>query len=158
MQIGEVTSPLIDGGVVAKNPTACAIAEAVLLNSPAEDSEPAEIEDFVVASLGTGESKRRILPTEAQEWGALEWAVPIVDVLFDGSADAVHYIATQLMKPDGYFRFQTPLDSAYDDLDRADQVNLEALCRIAVNYIDGQNGQKQLEGLVKSLRHGRVHD
>jgi hypothetical protein len=58
------------------------------------------MENFIVASFGTGESIRCITGEEATEWGVVEWLKPIVDVLFDGSADAVDYIARHILRPE----------------------------------------------------------
>ena len=43
----------------------------------------------VLASLGTGEQTRPLPYDEVKDWGQIEWARPIIDVVFDGSADAV---------------------------------------------------------------------
>ncbi|WP_339734239.1 patatin-like phospholipase family protein [uncultured Gimesia sp.] len=149
MEIKGVEMPLIDGGVVANNPTACAIAEAVKINT--QSNKNPSTDNLLVASFGTGESIRRITAEEADEWGAAEWAIPIINVLFDGSADSVNYIATQLIHPDRYFRFQTHLSDAYDDLDNADETNLKALQRLAVQYIDSNEEKKKLDNLVAKL-------
>ncbi|MCA9299401.1 MAG: patatin-like phospholipase family protein, partial [Phycisphaerales bacterium] len=69
------TMPLVDGGVVANNPTACAIAEAVKLHG---DALP--LSRLVVGSFGTGESTRPISVRQSREWGAAEWAVPVISV------------------------------------------------------------------------------
>ena len=67
---------LIDGGVFAINPAVFAFAEA----GAAPD---------LLLSLGTGSHTRRLPYDDVKDWGRLEWAVPIIDVVFDGSADAV---------------------------------------------------------------------
>jgi uncharacterized protein len=139
--------PLVDGGVVANNPTACAIAEGIVLSR----NTGAKLEDFVVASFGTGQNTRPIAIDEARKWGALEWAFPIVDVLMDGAADATSYIACQLIPEKRYFRFQTELDKAYDDLDRADETNLNALTVIAQEYLT-QPGNDYIAELVPLLQ------
>jgi patatin-like phospholipase/acyl hydrolase len=150
LELGGVRAPLIDGGVVANNPTACAIAEAIAVNS----TRPAgcKLENFVVASVGTGESTRPIGVDEALKWGALEWAFPIIDVLMDGAADATHYIASVLIPRDRYFRLQTPLNIAYDDLDRADPANINALATQAQKYLETDGNQQitTLAGLLKA--------
>jgi len=151
MEINEAECPLVDGGVVANNPTACAIAEGVLVNKKLSAKQRVPLEKFVVASFGTGHATRSISPQEAQEWGALEWLVPIIDVLFDGSSDAVDYIASQLIEESRYFRFQTKLDDAYDDMDNADTTNLKALLAIANRFLNDEEGDKQLERLVKCI-------
>jgi uncharacterized protein len=119
LRLGERT--LIDGGVFAINPAMLAYAEA-----------GGELD--VLASLGTGEHTRPLPFDEVRDWGALEWARPIIDVVFDGSADAVDGQLTRLI--DGrYFRLQTRLDEASDDLDDASPENLAALRREAEQLI-----------------------
>lgn len=150
MELGEAEIPLIDGGVVANNPTACAIAEGVRLNGAKSPKERIGPTNFVVASFGTGELSRPITSDEATEWGALEWAIPLIDVLFDGSTDAVDYIATQILKEGNYFRFQTRLERAYDDLDDASATNVNALIATAQGYL-AAGGEKLLDRLVKRI-------
>lgn len=136
---------LIDGGVVANNPTACAIAEAVRLNGDAS------LDGIVLLSVGTGQATRPICEQDATTWGALEWAIPIIDVLFDGSADSVDYIAAQLLGDGHYFRLQTPLTRGYDDLDNVDRTNLLALRETALAYLEKPEVKAQLDRLVELL-------
>ncbi len=136
---------LIDGGVVANNPTACAIAEAVRLNNDAS------LKDIVLLSVGTGQTTRPISEREATTWGALEWAIPIIDVLFDGSADSVDYIASQILGNGYYFRLQAPLLRGYDDFDNVDRTNLLALRHTAEAHLDRPETQAQLDRLVALL-------
>ncbi|MGH8078563.1 MAG: patatin-like phospholipase family protein [Lysobacter sp.] len=136
---------LIDGGVVANNPTACAIAEALR-----KDANVDRTQDLVVLSVGTGERTRSIDLKSAQEWGALEWAIPIIDVLFDGNTDSVDYIARQLVG-DGYFRLQTELLIGLDDLDDVSSTNIAALEILAKDYLSQAATQKQIAALVKLL-------
>jgi uncharacterized protein len=119
LHLGERT--LIDGGVFAINPAGLAYAQA-----------GGELE--VLASLGTGEHTRPLPFAKVKDWGALEWARPILDVVFDGSADAVDGQLTRLIDGD-YIRLQTRLDEASDDLDDASPENLAALRREAEQLI-----------------------
>lgn len=146
-----VQTPMIDGGVVANNPAACAIAEGIRLNRE-KKTDGCQLQDFVVASFGTGEATRPITAEDSQEWGALEWAVPIVDVLFDGSSDATDYIARFLIEESQYFRFQTRLIRGYDDMDNADETNLDALVGLAQNFLSGTEGRRLLSSLAVTLR------
>ena len=143
--------PLVDGGVVANNPTACAIAEAVRLNCQFKKNENG-LNDLLVASFGTGATTRAITAEDAKEWGTAEWAGPIVDVLFDGAADAVDYIAMQLIDEKRFFRFQTPLERALDDMDNAYPNNIDALIKTANDYLDGGEGKKKLLELAAALK------
>jgi patatin-like phospholipase/acyl hydrolase len=136
---------LIDGGVVANNPTACAIAEAVRLNNDAS------LKGIVLLSIGTGQTTRPISEREATSWGALEWAIPIIDVLFDGSADSVDYIASKILGDGYYFRLQTRLMRGYDDFDNVDRTNLLALRHTAEAYLDQPETQALLDRVVGLL-------
>jgi uncharacterized protein len=112
---------LIDGGVFAINPAALAYAEA------AGDID-------ILASLGSGQHTRRLPFAEVKDWGQLEWARPILDVVFDGSADAVDTELSALLD-ERYIRLQTRLDEASDELDDASAKNLAALRREAERLI-----------------------
>jgi patatin-like phospholipase/acyl hydrolase len=136
---------LIDGGVVANNPTACAIAEALRKDARADQPQ-----DLVVLSIGTGARTRSIDLKSAREWGAIEWAVPIIDVLFDGSADSVDYIARHLVG-DSYFRLQTELAIGLDDMDDVSETNIAALEAVARDYLAQANTRKQLKRLATLL-------
>jgi uncharacterized protein len=110
-RVGALT--LVDGGVFATNPAMCAYADA-----------GTKVE--LLASLGCGEHTR-VLPYEkVKNWGRIEWIRPALDVVFDGTADAVDFQLGALMGED-YMRFQTPLNHASDDLDAATPENLAAL-------------------------------
>ena len=112
---------LIDGGVFAINPAMLAYAET-----------GGHLD--VLASLGTGGHTRPLHFAEVKDWGQLEWARPIIDVVFDGSADAVDRELASLV--DGrYMRLQPRLDDASDALDDASPANLKALRRVAERLI-----------------------
>ncbi len=133
---GTKWTALVDGGVFANNPAACAYAEARKLGA-----EPGEI---VLVSLGTGELQRAIKYRDAKDWGIIEWAVPLLSVIFDGVADTVHYQMDQLL-PDSagqrrYYRFDTGLDKALDDFDAANTANINALLREADDILASQAG------------------
>jgi len=129
---------LVDGGVFANNPAMCAYAEALKRELGARaDEADAEV---LMISLGTGELTRRLSWPQAKDWGLLEWAKPILDVVFDGVGDATdHHLAQLLGRDDAYYRFQTELDTASDDMDDASEGNLQRL-------------KQEAEGLVRDNR------
>ncbi|MFH1923071.1 MAG: patatin-like phospholipase family protein [Planctomycetota bacterium] len=153
LKVSGAKVPLIDGGVVANNPTACAIAEAVRASRRnAGDEENGRcLGNLLVASFGTGDVLRRISGREAQRWGTVRWAVPIIDVLFGASSDAVDYIARQLVPQKNFFRFQIPLDHEYERMDNASPENIDVLTHLATHHIDSGPGRRQLEELVQRL-------
>ena len=125
VRVGELT--LVDGGVFATNPAMCAYAR---LDGDAD----------LVVSLGCGEHTRRLPYEEVRGWGRLEWARPVLDVVFDGTSDAVDMQLEALLGA-GYVRFQTPLDEASDDLDDVTPENLAALEREAERLIAARDDE-----------------
>jgi uncharacterized protein len=115
---GAQTYTLVDGGVFATNPAMCALADVV------QDHARSDVD--LLLSLGTGEHTRPIHYRDARNWGQLEWAPRIVDVVFDGVAETVDFEAARLLG-DRYVRLQRPLETASDDLDDASAKNLVAL-------------------------------
>ena len=109
---------LVDGGVFANNPAMCAYAEA--LKDEGDD-------EITLLSLGTGELTRALPYEDAKDWGLAEWAKPIIDVVFDGVSDATDHHLEQILGREHYFRFQTRLDRARDDMDDASEGNLHLL-------------------------------
>ncbi len=118
---------LIDGGVFAINPSLCAFAEV-----------GGRLD--VLLSLGTGEHTRRLEHDEIEDWGQLEWARPLIDVVFDGGQDAVDFQLRALLG-DRYVRLQTLLGEASDDLDDASEQNLAALRREAERLIAARGAE-----------------
>lgn len=118
VKVAGSTLALIDGGVYVNNPAMSAYAEARRL-WPEED-------EYLVLSLGTGELIRKITFEETKDWGKLEWAVPILNVVFDGVSEAVDYQLSRLPFC-RYHRFQVRLETASDDMDNASAGNIENL-------------------------------
>jgi patatin-like phospholipase/acyl hydrolase len=115
---GSRTYPLIDGGIYAVNPSMCAYADIVAAG---------RLEDLqLMLSLGTGEHTRSYTFAQTRWWGQLEWARPLLDMVFDGVADTIEFESATLMG-DRYIRLQTVLDQAADDFDDASEENLAAL-------------------------------
>ena len=115
---GARTYPLIDGGVYAVNPSMCAYADVV------RAGRSGELE--LMLSLGTGELTQPYRFEQVRWWGQLEWARPVLDMVFDGVADTIDFEAAAVMD-DRYIRLQTQLDIASDDFDDASEANLAAL-------------------------------
>ena len=105
---GARTYPLIDGGIYAVNPAMCAYADIVRAGR-ADDLQ-------LMLSLGTGEHTRSYTFEQTRWWGQLEWALLLLDMVFDGVADTIEFESATLMG-DRYIRLQTVLDQAADDFD-----------------------------------------
>jgi patatin-like phospholipase/acyl hydrolase len=120
---------LVDGGVFVNNPAISAYAEARRL-FPGES--------YLVVSLGTGTCSRAIHYEDAADWGKIQWARRILDVVFDGVSDAVDYQLEKILG-DHYLRLQTRLRVADDPLDDASLANIEKLKIEARDLLDSQS-------------------
>jgi uncharacterized protein len=109
---------LVDGGVFAVNPAMSAFAEVLRFQPGA---------DVVLLSLGTGQRTRRRSFDQIKDWGLLEWARPLLDVVFDGISDAVDYQLRHALRQGRYWRFQVELTRASDELDDASEENIRRL-------------------------------
>ncbi len=134
----ELPVSLVDGGVFANNPAACALVEAIC-------DHGANPSDLVMLSLGTGELTRPILHEEAASWGLARWAQPILNVVFDGVSDTVNYQVENIMKmlngPGRFLRLQTTLNEGNDDMDDASATNLRVLRLLAKSLINKYDDQ-----------------
>jgi patatin-like phospholipase/acyl hydrolase len=115
---GMRTYALVDGGVFASNPAMCAFVDLVSAGSGDEVE--------LIASLGTGEQIRPIPYAQARNWGALEWARPIIDVLLSSATETVDFQLERLLR-ERYMRLQIRLEVAQDDMDDASPENLRDL-------------------------------
>lgn len=134
-KVGNEMRSFVDGGVFINNPAMSAYAEAKKLY-------PEETE-FLIVSIGTGELTRKILYEDAKDWGKIGWMLPLLSCMFDGVSDAVNYQLTQLLGSQ-YYRFQTELTTASDDMDNASASNMDSLRKEALILI-----KKQTEALDK---------
>ena len=82
-------------------------------------------------------------------WGLIQWARPLLDVVFDGVSDATEYELEQLLTESDYIRFQTELIGASDSLDNANEHNLAHLQTLARTLIDERAAD--LERLASQL-------
>lgn len=113
--------PAIDGGVFANNPAMCAYVEALTQYKVNND-------EVLLVSLGTGEAPRPIRYSKAKRWGLLQWAPPMLGVVFDGVSDTVDYQLGKLLDRYGnYYRFQKKLDREGSALDDVNSENLRLL-------------------------------
>jgi len=132
---------LIDGGVFANNPAACALVEARATYPHAGG--------YFVVSLGTGSLLRSLPLYLARYWGSARWAKPLLDVVFDGLSSTVDYQLRQLLPAEHYYRFQTTLNGHNHSLDNTNRSNIESLKALARALIDRES--QELDRLCETL-------
>jgi patatin-like phospholipase/acyl hydrolase len=131
---------LVDGGVFANNPAMCAWAEESGGGQPA---------DARLLSLGTGELCRRLPFDEVHDWGLIQWARPILNVVMDGVSDATNYQLREMLGLDRYLRLTHVLEIGNDDLDDAGQTNVHALKQVAQRILDESGAE--LDAFLEQL-------
>ncbi|HTN53546.1 MAG TPA: patatin-like phospholipase family protein [Anaeromyxobacter sp.] len=130
----EGTKSLVDGGVFANQPGVCALAEAFRLFPP-------DGHDHLVVSVGTGYAQRTLLYPQLRWRGALAWAGPLLEVVFDGVSEATDYELGELL-PDGAFhRFQS--DSVDIALDDASPEGIQKLLAAGNDLVDAHRAELQ---------------
>ncbi|HBT64149.1 MAG TPA: patatin [Ruminococcaceae bacterium] len=117
----------IDGGIVANNPALCAYAEA-------RNLYPHEGE-FLIVSLGTGSGLKILSYKKTRNWGALNWALPMLDVLSNSAAGTVDYQMRSLVGTQRYFRFEFRLDRKSQQMDDSSKENIKRLEAVAQSEI-----------------------
>jgi patatin-like phospholipase/acyl hydrolase len=81
----------VDGGVATNNPSMCGLAQAIDAGTGGQ-----QLEDIVMLSFGTGFNPR-YLAGEESDWGLLQWARPIFDIILDGSVGVADYQCARLL-------------------------------------------------------------
>jgi len=115
---------LIDGGMVANDPTLCAYSEAL------KSKRAHGIKDMMIVSLGTGKELKSYSYSEVKDWGPLGWAKPSIDIALEGGPQMTEYHMKKISStvPGSIFhRIQPSLYDAQPDLDNASRENLDKL-------------------------------
>ncbi len=80
-----VNNCYIDGGVFANNPALCTLIEALKL--PRCDS----LQCIQLLSIGNVSSPKSYMHQNVRHWGLAKWALPMFNILMDGSEQTVDY-------------------------------------------------------------------
>lgn len=121
----------VDGGVVANNPSVCAVAQAL---NPGTGGQV--LQDLRVLSLGTGFNAQWVT-SDHGDWGVMNWGFKLVDMLMDGAVGLADYQCAQLLG-ECYRRVNVDLGESIgmDDVDAiprllalADGVDLDPIVR-----------------------------
>jgi patatin-like phospholipase/acyl hydrolase len=88
----------VDGGVVANNPSVCALAQALdsVQVMEAGAPRPLHLDEVVLISVGTGKNQQYISEKNA-DWGLAQWARRLVSIMIDGTAGVAEYQCRQLL-------------------------------------------------------------
>lgn len=104
----------VDGGIVANNPSLCALGRAV--------KSGVQQDQIVVLSIGTGNIPIYV-EGDRLDWGIKQWAPYLLPMFMDGMVGIPDYVCEQLL-PNRYVRVQPQLseDVPLDAADRIDEL------------------------------------
>ena len=92
-----------DGGLVANNPSMCALAQAVCPKAGKQ-----RLEDVALLSIGTG-TRSHFVEGDTLDWGLVKWAPHLLNVLMDGPSDVAHFQCDRMLGRGRYMRVQVRL-------------------------------------------------
>ncbi|WP_341811551.1 patatin-like phospholipase family protein [Wolbachia endosymbiont (group A) of Oxytorus armatus] len=133
LKISQTERVLIDGGVFANNPAACAYASGKRL-FPNDDT--------LLLSIGTGRTDRSI--ANSRRFGKISWIKPLLNVMFASGLDCVNYQMNQVIG-NRYVRIQSQLKVASTEMDNITLKNIKSLQQEANAMIE--DNQKLIDKL-----------
>jgi patatin-like phospholipase/acyl hydrolase len=140
---------LVDGGVFANNPSMCA-----LVDSMREFRQT--LDQVFMVSLGTGKETERPLEFQAvKNWGVVNWAQPLLTIVFNGISDTVNYQTDLILNAAGgsqqFYRFQVDLPKSLYRLDNVTPSNIRSLRQRAEKFLETDESEEELTAICKAL-------
>ncbi|WP_264707810.1 MULTISPECIES: patatin-like phospholipase family protein [unclassified Wolbachia] len=135
LKINHKEMVLVDGGVFANNPAACAYASGKRLFPN---------DDILLLSIGTGRTDRSIEYANSRRFGKIGWIKPLLNVMFASGLDCVDYQLEQVID-DKYIRIQSQLKVASTEMDNITLKNIKSLQQEANSMIE--DNQKLIDKL-----------
>lgn len=146
---GSKAFALIDGGVFANNPSMCALVDAMREFNH-------RLKEVFMVSLGTGsETKRPLEFQNVKNWGVVNWAQPILTIVFNGVSDTVDFQTNSILNragtPEQYYRLQVELPKSLYRLDNVRASNISSLKQRAEKFMENPEGDKTIAAICKAL-------
>lgn len=133
---------LVDGGLVANNPSAVALAAA---------RELWPNDEYVLVSVGTGRCSDGVTPQKARTWGLLGWARVLIGVILTSDARLVNDQVGRDLGPN-FVRIQEQLPrNVSGAIDDASPKNVQALKDFGDQIV--KNNQSAIRRISSLLRH-----
>ncbi|MBH8572393.1 patatin-like phospholipase family protein [Nostocaceae cyanobacterium CENA369] len=158
---------LIDGGVIANNPTPTAIVEAMKsydIERKSDISLPKiSLPEILVVSLGTGRMTDPLSAKETDKWGLIKWVKPLINIVLSGQSEVIDYQMDHLLLPEQYYRFQLDYinrkgnsllsndDDVDDAMDNTKPENIKNIETATKKFLKIEKVQRDLEKLKDVL-------
>lgn len=146
---------LVDGGVFANNP-----AMAAYIDTKTVLARPGD--DYLIVSLGTGESPKRLVHEDVKRWGYAQWSRPIIELVCDGISASVHAQLRYLLPPAAhqrYYRFQVDLPEESDDsIDNISEANMRGLVSAGTHLVESRASLASMTRLAARLNELKAEE
>ena len=118
----------IDGGIYMNNPSVGAFVEVSKYHEHYNVNPT--LDNIFILSLGTGHYSENLGKKRVEQWGELNWATQISDVMMQGVNQTTCYETEELLNDGNYLRLDIEIDDeAHDDMaDSSDDTR---------NYLEG---------------------
>lgn len=125
----------VDGGVVANNPSLCALIEALKL------PRCTSIHDIYLMSVGNIKNDTSYFYREVKKWGLIEWAAPLFSILLNSNEQTVDYQLNSLFQEENnhYLRLQVNSLEKTPDMDDYSKETIEFLLTSGDELIETRN-------------------
>ena len=128
---------LADGGIFANNPALCAYAESAKLQGGLD------AKNVMILSIGTGGDKPHYIKGKIDNWGAVQWAIPLFETLISGVSQTVDYqlrvIFDSINKPYNYLRIQPNLNATIFNNFKLDDASKDTIKKLKKIGSDAAN-------------------
>jgi predicted acylesterase/phospholipase RssA len=115
----------VDGGIYVNNPIVEALSHAIELVGGSTAVSESDV-DFVAVSLGTGYYGEPIHTLHEARWGFLGWAPRLLDLMFEGQANAAHRHVASILPQTGLFRHYLRMQAILPRPHKLDDTSLAA--------------------------------
>jgi patatin-like phospholipase/acyl hydrolase len=112
-----------DGGLVANNPSMCALAQAVDRNTGRQ-----KLEDVVLLSVGTGATPK-FLTGMNDRWGYIKWAPNLISIMMDGVSGVADFQCAKILD-ERYRRVNIKFDK---------EIGLDDVSDRTLRYLSGED-------------------
>ena len=82
---------------------------------------------MLLTSLGAGRQTHPIRYQDVHHWGEIEWIPQLLEILFNGMPEVIHYELCHVLGTDRYVRLQAELRFKHEALDDVSPHHLDSL-------------------------------
>ncbi|MGE5378724.1 MAG: CBASS cGAMP-activated phospholipase [Bacteroidota bacterium] len=123
-----------DGGLVANNPSMCALAQAVDCNTGKQS-----LENIVMLSVGTGATPKWLDGGNAK-WGYVQWAPNLISIMMDGVSGVADFQCRQLLNNNEVERYKRV------NVNFPEMIGLDDVRKETIGYLNGQQNYRKKDG------------